>query len=127
MATTDWVMAVGLSLSGALGCASTSLPYAEVSHYQASVDTAKRIGAFKLQTDGDHRGALGMPPAKEHLELAEDQFELAKIMAASGNPRSLLFLARAQSDIDLALGLAREAAERPHTSAMNNGPSPIFK
>ena len=33
-----------------------------------------------------------MSPAKERLALADDQFELAKIMAASGDPRSLLFL-----------------------------------
>jgi hypothetical protein len=103
------------------------LPDTEVSHYEASIDTAKRVGAFKLQVDKDHRGALGMSPAKEHLELADDQFELAKIMAASGDPRSLSMLARAQSDVDLALGLAREGAARPHTSSMNDGPSAIFK
>ena len=124
---TNWIMTVGLSFSGALGCASMPLPYTEVSHYEASIDTAKRIGAFELTADKDHRGALGMSPAKEHLVLADDQFELAKIMAASGDPRSRLFLARAQSDVDLALGLAREAAVRPHRSAMNEGPSPIFK
>jgi hypothetical protein len=125
MATNNWMMTAGLSFCGALGCASASLPYAEVSHYQASIDTAKRVGAFKLPAN--NRGALGMSPAEEHLELADDQFELAKIMAASGDPRSFLFLARAQSDVDLALGLAREAAARPHTSAMNDGRTPILK
>ena len=118
-------MTVGLSFTGALGCASMPLPDAEVSHYEASIDTAKRIGAFKLQADKDHRGALGMSQTKEHLVLADDQFEVAKIMATSGDPRSRLLLARAQSDVDLALGLAREAATRPPTSAMNDGP--IFK
>jgi hypothetical protein len=127
MATNNWMMTVGLSFGGALGCASMPLPYTEVSHYEASIEIAKRVGAFQLQADKDHRGALGMSPAKEHLVLADDQFELAKIMAVSGDPRALLFLERAQSDVDLALGLAREAVARPHTSAMNEGPWPSFK
>jgi hypothetical protein len=105
-----------------------SLPSTEVSHYEASIETAKLVGAFKLQADKDHRGALGMSPAKEHLVLAGDQFEVAKIMAASGDARSILLLERAQSDVDLAIGLAREAAVRPHTSGANDAsPPPIFK
>jgi hypothetical protein len=144
MATNRWVMTVGLSFFGASGCASMSLPAtevshyqasldtaplpaAEVSHYQASLDTAKQVGAFQLQADKDHRGALGMHPAKEHLVLANDEFEVAKTMAASGDARSLRLLARAQSDVDLALGLAREAAHRSQTTSMNNGPSLALK
>jgi hypothetical protein len=144
MATNRCVMLVGLSFFGALGCASmpltstdvshyqasidpASLPYTDLSRYQASLDTAKQVGAFKLEADKDHRGALGMSPAKEHLELANDQFQVAKTMAASGDPRSLRLLARAQSDVDLAVGLAREAAARPQATSMNDGSSLALK
>jgi hypothetical protein len=144
MATNRWMTIVGLSFFGALGCASTplsstevshyqasldapSLPNTEVSRFQASLDAAKQIGAFKLLADKDHRGALGMHPAKEHLVLANDEFEVAKTMAASGDPRSLRLLARAQSDVDLAVGLAREAAARPESTSMNDGSALAFK
>jgi hypothetical protein len=68
-----------------------------------------------------------MSPSKEHLVLADDQFEVAKMLAASADPRLRLLLTRAKSDIDLALGLAREAAARPHTFGMNDRPFPIAK
>lgn len=144
MATNRWMTIVALSFFGALGCASMRLPFpagthyqasldapplpsAEVSHYQASLDTAKQVGLFQLQADKDHRGALGMHPAKEHLVLANDQFEVAKIMAASGDARSLRLLARAQSDVDLAVGLAREAAVHPQTTSATDGSALAFK
>jgi hypothetical protein len=118
-----WLMSFGLVVLGTIGCASMPLPLIEVSHYEASVDTARKIGAFKLPADQDHRGALGMSQCKEHLLLADDQFEVAKTMAASGDMRSILLLERAQSDVDLALGLAREAAIRSRASGLNANPS----
>ena len=123
MAKSAWVMTMGLAVFGAIGCASMPLPYTEVSHFEASMDTAKKVGAFKLQADGEHRGALGMSQAKEHLLLASDQFEVAKTMAACGDLRSVLLLERAQSDVDLALGLASEAAVRSHMPGQNVGPA----
>jgi hypothetical protein len=51
-----------------------------------------------------------VPEARLHLQLAKDQTETAKKMAANGEERSLLVLARAESDAELALGLAREVS-----------------
>jgi hypothetical protein len=123
MAKSGWVVTMGLAFFGVVGCASTPLPYTEVSHFEVSMDTAKKSGAFQLEADKDHRGALGMSQAKEHLVLAGDQFEVAKTMAAGGDPQSVLLLERAQSDVDLALGLAREAAIRSRATAFGAAPS----
>lgn len=123
MAKHQWLMTLGLMVFGAMGCASMPLPYTEVSHFEASMDAAKKVGAFKVQADKDHRGALGMSQAKEHLLLADDQFQVAKTMAASGDLRSVLLLERAQSDVDLALGLAREASIRSQAPVPNVAPS----
>ena len=54
--------------------------------------------------------------ARLHLQLARDQTDEAKKMAASGNDRAVLVLARAESDAELAVGLAREA--KVHTDAV---------
>ena len=97
---------------GAVGCASVPLPQDQVAHYEASVQLAKDTGVFKLQADEGHRGALGMSQPKEHMLLAESEMAVAEDMAASGDTRSALLLARAQSDVDLALGLARETKLR---------------
>jgi hypothetical protein len=103
-----------LALAGVasvLGCASVQLqlPPNEVASFDASVLTAKQVGVEHVSVDRDHRGGLGMSPAKEHLVLAKDQAELAKELAAAGDPRAEVFLARAQSDVDLAVALALEA------------------
>jgi hypothetical protein len=52
---------------------------------------------------------MGVPAAKLHLQLAKDETETAQKMAAAGDQRSTLVMARAESDAELALGLAREA------------------
>jgi hypothetical protein len=51
-----------------------------------------------------------VPNARLHLQLAKDQTDTAKKMAANGEERSLIVLARAESDAELALGLAREVS-----------------
>ncbi|HEX3904024.1 MAG TPA: DUF4398 domain-containing protein [Polyangia bacterium] len=119
MATKSWVMIMGLAGVMVIGCASVPLPGAELNHFQASMATAAQIGVFKVRADSYHRGALGMPPAEEHLLLALDQFDLAKTMASEGNPRSRFLLARAQSDVDIALCLTREAAVRSQMLGLN--------
>jgi hypothetical protein len=97
-----------LVFAGATGCVSLQLPPEKVEHFEASMRTARAVGVYQMSPDDDRIGALGMAPAKEHLFLAIDEAEVAKTMAADGDVRGQLLLARAQSDVDLALELARE-------------------
>jgi hypothetical protein len=80
------------------GCASIQIPPDRLERSQASVRGAEEVGA------------LGVPAARLHLQLAKDQTETAKRMADDGDERALLVLARAEADAELAIGLAREAA-----------------
>jgi hypothetical protein len=77
---------------------------------------ARRVGVYRISADPDHVGPFRMAPAKEHLFLAADEAEVAKLLAADGESRGFLLLARAQSDVDLALELASEAALRRQVS-----------
>ncbi len=97
---------------GVGGCASLQLPTDQVAHYEATVEQARAMGAFKLQADAGHRGPLGLSQSKEHLLLADDEIAVAREMAGRGDTRSALFLARAQSDVDLAIALTREQKAR---------------
>jgi len=101
---------LSLAVLGFTGCASVQLPSDQIERFDTSVRSAKEMGALSLPITREHYGALGMPAAKAHLELAKDQAEVAKTMAAAGDSRAVLFLARAQSEADLAVGLARQAA-----------------
>jgi hypothetical protein len=108
--TNQLLFSLAVALLGFTGCASLQLPRDQIEHFDTSVRSAKEMGALSLPTTKEHYGALGMPAAKAHLELAKDQAEVAKTMAAAGDSRAVLFLARAQSEADLAVGLARQAA-----------------
>jgi hypothetical protein len=101
-----------VGVASILGCASIQLPPNEVVSFDASVLTARQVGVEHVAVDRDHRGGLGMSPAKEHLVLAKDEAEVAKELAAAGDSRAIIFLARAQSDVDLAVALALEASAR---------------
>lgn len=108
-------VAMGLLLfvgTAIAGCASLPLPQDQMDHYEASIARARQVGAFKLQADEGHRGALGLSQSKEHLLLADDELAVARDMAHHGDTRSVLLLARAQSDVDLAIALACEQATR---------------
>jgi len=85
------VLAVG-------GCAAISLPPDRLERNQATLRSAEEVGA------------LGVPNAKLHLQMAKDQTTSAKRMAAAGDDRAILVLARSDSDAELALALAREAS-----------------
>jgi hypothetical protein len=89
---------VSLAVLGVAGCASIPLPADRLEHSEASIRGAEEIGA------------LGVPAARLHLQLAKDQNEIAKRMASKGDQRAVLVLARAESDGELALGLAREVS-----------------
>ncbi len=98
---------ISLAALGLAGCAAAPMPAVEMQRSQASIRGAEELGA------------LGIPAARLHLEMAKDQDAKAKQMAADGNPRAVLVLARAESDAELAMGIAREAAV--HASALKAG------
>jgi len=95
---------MSLAVLGLAGCASAPMPSAGLQRSQASIRGAEELGA------------LGIPDARLHLEMAKDQDAKGKQMAANGDPRAVLVLARAESDAELAMGIAREAAV--HASAL---------
>jgi len=82
------------------GCAAIKIPPASLERNEATIRGAEEVGA------------LGVPAARLHLQMAKDQTATAKQLAAEGDERALLVLARAESDAELALGMAREAAVR---------------
>jgi hypothetical protein len=81
-----------------LGCATVRLPPEQLERSEAGIRSAAELGAEKV------------PAAKLHLQLARDQTEAAKKLAADGDSRALTLLARAEADAELSLVLAREAA-----------------
>ena len=95
---------ISLAALGLGGCATAQIPTDRIEHSEASIRGAEEMGAS------------GVPAAKLHLQLAKDQTEIAKKMAADGDQRAVLVLARAESDAELALGLAREVSV--HTDAL---------
>jgi hypothetical protein len=98
-----------LAALGVVGCASAQLPPDQIGHFEAKMSSAKQVRAFNEPAPGEQLGAFGMSLAKEHLELARDQAEVAQTMARAGDARAPLLLARAESDADLALGIAARA------------------
>ena len=91
-------LVTSFALLGLAGCASVSIPPAQLERAQASIRGAQEVGAE------------GVPAARLHLQLARDQAETAQKMAGKGDERAVLVMARAESDAELALGLAREVS-----------------
>jgi hypothetical protein len=89
---------MSLAVLGLAGCTAVQIPADRLQRSEASIRGAEEVGAS------------GVPEARLHLQLAKDQTDTAKKMAANGDERSLLVLARAESDAELALGLAREVS-----------------
>ena len=94
--TTNLILS--LAALGLAGCASVPIPPYQLERSEASIRGAEEVGA------------LGVPAARLHLQLAKDETDEAKKMASRGDERSALVMARAESDAELALGLAREVA-----------------
>ncbi len=90
----------GLAVMAVSGCAAVQLPAERLENNQASIRSAEELGA------------QAVPAARLHLQLAKDQVVVAKRMADKGDKRSVLVLARAQADAELALGLTREVSVR---------------
>jgi hypothetical protein len=80
------------------GCSAIQIPPDRLERNEASMRGAEEVGA------------VAVPAARLHLQMAKDETATAKKMAADGNKRAELYLARAESDAELALGLAREAS-----------------
>ena len=78
------------------GCAAIQIAPDRLERSEASVRGAEEMGA------------LAVPAARLHLELAKDETATAKRMAANGDERAVLVLERAEADAELALGLARQ-------------------
>ena len=78
------------------GCATVQLPPDRLQSSEASIRSAEEMGAASV------------PAARLHLEYAKDETLAAKKLAAEGDERATLVLARAEADAELALGLARE-------------------
>ena len=89
---------MSLAVLGLAGCTTVQLPADRLEHSEASIRGAEEVGAS------------GVPAARLHLQLAKEQTDTAKKMAASGEKRAVLVLARAESDAELAIGLAREVS-----------------
>jgi len=90
--------AMFLAVIAVSGCAAFQIPSERLERSEASIRGAEEVGA------------LGVPAARLHLQMARDQTATAKQMAADGDERSVLVLARAESDAELAIGMAREVS-----------------
>ncbi len=96
-ATKFWIPALVLVAA----CGGAELNQARVTDAQAAVLAAEQVGA----------GA--QPKAALHLQLAKEQIEAAKRLAADGDgTNSNLLLERAKVDAELALQLARTEHEQ---------------
>jgi hypothetical protein len=89
---------VAFAVVGLFGCTAVQIPADRLEKSEASIRGAEEVGAS------------GVPAARLHLQLAKEQTVTAKQMAANGEERALLVLARAESDAELALVLAREVS-----------------
>ena len=78
-------------------CATTQLASGRLERTEASIRAAEEVGA------------LAVPDARLHLQLAKDQTAQARKLADDGDKRAGVMLTRAQADADLAVALAREA------------------
>jgi hypothetical protein len=89
------------------GCASTPMPADRLASAEAGIRGAQEVGADSV------------PQASLHLKMARDQVAQAKNLSESGdNERATLVLARAETDAELALALARENVARGEANAV---------
>lgn len=90
----------------AVACASGPEPTERLASAQASIRAAKEVGAANV------------PQAQLHAQLAEEQVtQASKLMEDGENERAEFLLRRASADAELALALAREAAQAKQTQA----------
>jgi poly-gamma-glutamate capsule biosynthesis protein CapA/YwtB (metallophosphatase superfamily) len=88
----------------AVGCASSPPLRTEAS--SSGIRAAEEVGAAKV------------PQASLHLQLAKEELENAKRLAANDEKeRAVSMLSRAEVDAELAVALSREDAERAEAQA----------
>jgi len=98
-----FAMAAGTAAIG-LGCASAPPLRTEAS--TSGIRAAEEVGAAKV------------PQASLHLQLAKEELEHAKALAANNEKeRAVSMLSRAEADAELAVALSREDAERAEARA----------
>jgi hypothetical protein len=96
--TITFAMALGAGAI-ATGCASTPPLRTEAS--ASGIRAAEEVGAAKV------------PQASLHLQLAKEELENAKALAAKGDKgMAVSMLSRSEVDAELAVALSREDAER---------------
>ena len=88
----------------AVGCASSPPLRTEAS--SSGIRAAEEVGAAKV------------PQASLHLQLAKEELQNAKALAANNEKeRAVSMLSRAEADAELAVALSREDAERAEARA----------
>jgi hypothetical protein len=93
-----FAMAAGTAVIG-LGCASSPPLRTEAS--SSGIRAAEEVGADKV------------PQASLYLQLAKEELQNAKALAANNEKeRAVSMLSRAEADAELAVALSREDAER---------------
>ena len=92
-----WIAAFALAVSG---CATITIPPDRLERSTATIRAAEELGAAHV------------PEARLHLQFAKEEADAARRLAANGDDRALIVLARSQSDAALALSLAHEAQVR---------------
>jgi hypothetical protein len=103
--TTIMVFAMAAATTAiAVGCASSPPLRTEAS--ASGIRAAEEVGAAKV------------PQASLHLQLAKEELENAKRLAANGEKeRAASMLSRAEVDAELAVALSREDAEKAEARA----------
>ena len=91
-------LVTSIAVLGLLACTKVQLPADRLERSEASMRGAEEVGAN------------GVPAARLRLQLAREETSAAKAMAARGDERAVLLLARAESDAELAIALAREVS-----------------
>ena len=91
-------MLMAAALLSVTACSAIQIPPERLERNEAGIRSAEELGAQNV------------PEAKLHLQMAKDETEQAKKLAQKGDDRAVLVLARAESDSELAMALAREAA-----------------
>ncbi|MBF5044808.1 DUF4398 domain-containing protein [Aggregicoccus sp. 17bor-14] len=95
------ILGAGL-LAGLAGCAGTQ-----------NVSTGALVDSQVSIREAEEAGAVQVPDAARHLQLAKEQTaEARKLLDGGDRDQAALYLQRAEADAQLALALAKEAPAR---------------